>query len=118
MNRVPAWVDINRSQGCGLAERPINAQDLPAARFKAPIRNGNVRQFFIANGGLALNGNPNRAYLLVQNVGAGTLYLAFGQEATPQFGLRIPPNWSYEPWGFVPTNQVYISGSQAVIVEG
>ena len=73
-------------------------------------------------------GKTNRAYLLMQNKGATTVFVGFGFVPDAQSGIAIFPNGNYEliggaPTGaFVPPEDVYIRGSvggeNVVIVEG
>jgi hypothetical protein len=70
----------------------------------------------------ALQTNPNRGYLYVQNNSMDDLYVSFDQTPTALTGLTIGPGGYYEP-RVVPTNSVWIASAsltnaQVSIVEG
>ena len=70
----------------------------------------------------ALQTNPNRGYLYIQNNSTDDIYVAFDQTPTPQTSLIIGAGGYYEP-RVVPTNSVWVVSASLAhalvsIVEG
>lgn len=69
----------------------------------------------------ALPANPARAYLLIQNRGANSVYIVFGARASVGSGLEIKPDGVYEPL-LAPASSINVktaSGTANVVfVEG
>lgn len=70
--------------------------------------------------GQALGHNPRRRYLLVQNQGAGAIWVTFVSPATDD-GFKIDAGGYWEPW-VVPPNALYIIAAvdptHVCIIEG
>ena len=60
-----------------------------------------------------LAANANRQYLLIQNNGAGDIYVNFGAAATLANGIKIAAGGAFELPGTVSTQQVFAIGSVA-----
>jgi hypothetical protein len=62
----------------------------------------------------------DRTYLLIQNNGAGTVYINFSGDATTENGIKIDAEEAYEP-SAVPSNAISIIGdasADVIVVEG
>ncbi len=69
----------------------------------------------------ALPANAGRTYLLIQNNGAGTIQISFGNKADGFNSVEIASGGNYEPW-VIPSSSINVKASAAnsrvVIVEG
>lgn len=81
-----------------------------------PYTNGPFRHTsYAAAVGQILNDNPSRRYLLIQNRGAALAYVGFGVADQSQM-IQIVAGGNYELIYWIPTNAVYASGGQPLIV--
>lgn len=73
---------------------------------------GLVQYSATSAGGLALASDNARKYLLVQNRGAGSVYLKFDSAPSTNEGIEISAGGNYEPY-MVPFNAVYLKSASA-----
>lgn len=84
------------------------------------FNSGGIRVSATSN--LILSDNPNRRYLLIQNVGINVCFLGYGVSATVATGIELNPGFEQEfDAGICPNNSINaISpiGTTLIILEG
>lgn len=70
-----------------------------------------------------LAANSSRLFLMIQNTGAGNIYVNFSGTATVANGFKIPPGGAWEAGAYCPTGAVSVIGDIAsnpnvIVVQG
>jgi hypothetical protein len=73
----------------------INVMDIASQQGEI-VESISNRQVTLSGNTLIVPANPDRKYLLILNISSSDIYICFGNEATQNTGIPLPPQGSYE----------------------
>lgn len=95
---APASVPGDAPVNVALSDRQSNWQSIVFVVGLSPIK---IQDF------------TYRKFFMIQNKSAaGSMYVGFGYEPTPENGIILPAGVAFEPYSY-PTNDVWVSGTSA-----